>query len=269
MTNSNALKIDDLILKSRLFVGTAGYPNQQTMLDAIEASGSDFVTVSIRRTSLENYQDSPIEALASKYNILPNTAGCETAKDAILTAQLAREALETDWIKLEIIGCRKTLYPDVEGLLEASEVLVKQGFKILPYCTDDPIICQKLVDIGCKAVMPLGSPIGTGLGICNPYNIELICNTLNVACYLGRWYRHAERCNQSNGTWVLRRIIKHSYFKSRRPSVNGKSILSMPLKQDIWHKNQGVLSRNSMPRHHRLKWDLLEVNNVTKRNGHF
>ena len=184
MPNSNALKIDDLILNSRLFIGTAGYPNQQTMLDAIEASDSEFVTVSIRRTSLENYQDSPFDALAGKYNILPNTAGCETAKDAILTAQLARESLETDWIKLEIIGCRKTLYPDVEGLLEASEVLVKQGFKILPYCTDDPVVCQKLVDVGCKAVMPLGSPIGTGLGICNPYNIELICNTLNVPVIL-------------------------------------------------------------------------------------
>ena len=183
-SHTNSLQIDDLTLNSRLFVGTAGYPNQQTMLDAIEVSGSDFVTVSIRRTSLENYQDSPLESLAGKYNILPNTAGCETPKDAILTAQLAREALETDWIKLEIIGNRQTLYPDVEGLLEASEKLVKDGFKVLPYCTDDPIICQKLVDIGCKAVMPLGAPIGTGLGICNPYNIELICNTINVPVIL-------------------------------------------------------------------------------------
>lgn len=177
-------QIDDLILNSRLFVGTAMYPNQQTMLDSLEASGTDFVTVSMRRTSLANYQDSPLEVLNEKYKILPNTAGCETVKDAVLTAHLAREALNTSWIKLEIIGDRQTLYPDVEGLLDASEQLVKEGFKVLPYCTDDPIICQKLVDIGCKAVMPLGAPIGTGLGICNPYNIELIANKISVPVIL-------------------------------------------------------------------------------------
>ena len=176
-------KLGDLELSSRLLVGTAMFPNQQTMLNAIQASGSDFVTVSIRRTSLNKYQESPIDLLKD-YNILPNTAGCETVKDVILTAQLARESLETNWIKLELIACRQTLYPDVENLVQVAEELVKDNFKVLPYCTDDPIICQKLADVGCVGVMPLGAPIGTGLGICNPYNIELICKKSSVPVIL-------------------------------------------------------------------------------------
>ncbi len=175
--------LGDLHLNSRLLVGTAMYPNQQTMLDAIHASGADMVTVSIRRVSLQRYQNSPLEVLQDKI-ILPNTAGCETAKDAILTAELARESLDTPWIKLELIGNRHMLYPDVENLVDTAQILVKQGFSVLPYCTDDPLICQKLADVGCQAVMPLGAPIGTGLGICNPYNIELICNTVSVPVIL-------------------------------------------------------------------------------------
>lgn len=170
----DVLKIGGLQLGSRLFIGTAGYPNQQVMLDAIEASGAELVTVSIRRISLEGYAGSMVDLLKG-HTLLPNTAGCETVKDAVLTAQLAREALETDLIKLEIIGDRETLYPDIPGLLEAAETLVGDGFTVLPYCTDDPVVCQRLADIGCAAVMPLGAPIGTGQGICNPYNIELIC----------------------------------------------------------------------------------------------
>ena len=107
--------------------------------------------------------------------MLPNTSGCVTVKDAILTAQLAREAVETDWVKLELIGDRETLYPDVEQLVQAAEELVRDGFTVLPYCNDDPVTCRKLADVGCAAVMPLGSPIGSGMGICNPYNIEMIC----------------------------------------------------------------------------------------------
>ena len=183
MTQQDIFKLGDLRLNSRLLVGTAMYPNQQTMIDSINASGSEMVTVSIRRVSLAEYQDSPLELLQDKI-ILPNTAGCETAKDALLTAELARESLDTPWIKLELIGNRQTLYPDVENLVDTADKLVKKGFCVLPYCTDDPVICQKLADVGCKAVMPLGAPIGTGLGICNPYNIELICNTLQVPVIL-------------------------------------------------------------------------------------
>ncbi len=162
-------------LKSRLFAGTAGYPNQQVLLDALEASGAELVTVSIRRISLEGYAESLIDLLGDRYRILPNTSGCVTARDAILTAELAREALETNWVKLELIGDRETLYPDVEQLVHAADELVRKGFVVLPYCNEDPVACQKLADVGCAAVMPLGSLIGSGRGIANPAAIELIC----------------------------------------------------------------------------------------------
>lgn len=171
-------------LGSRLVIGSSGYPNQQVMMDAIAASGAEVVTVSIRRVSLEGYAESMVDLLGTDYAILPNTAGCATVKDAVLTAQLAREALETDWVKLELIGDRETLYPDVEQLVGAAEQLVADGFQVLPYCTDDPVVCRKLADVGCAAVMPLGSPIGTGIGIANPYNLELICNRSPVPVIL-------------------------------------------------------------------------------------
>ena len=169
---------------SRLFLGTAGYPNQQVMLDAHAAGRTEMVTVSIRRISLEGYAESMIDLLGGRVRLLPNTAGCATVRDAVLTAQLAREALETDWIKLELIGDRETLYPDVEQLLQAAEALVKDGFTVLPYCNEDPVTCQKLADIGCVAVMPLGAPIGSGMGICNPYNIALIAARSQVPVIL-------------------------------------------------------------------------------------
>ncbi|MGE4219003.1 MAG: thiazole synthase [Alphaproteobacteria bacterium] len=160
--------------RSRLLIGSATYPNQQVMLDAVRASGAEIVTVAIRRVSLEGGGETVLDLLGGDYHVLPNTAGCYTARDAVLTAQLAREALGTDWIKLEVIGDRDTLYPDVEHLLTAADELVRDGFIVLPYCTDDPITCRKLADLGCAAVMPLGSPIGSGMGILNPYNIEII-----------------------------------------------------------------------------------------------
>jgi thiazole synthase len=171
-------------LKSRLFVGTAGYPNQQVLLDSLAASGAELVTVSIRRVSLEGYAESLVDLLGDKYRILPNTAGCVTARDAILTAELAREALETNWLKLELIGDRETLYPDVEQLVHAADELVRKGFIVLPYCNEDPVACQKLADVGCAAVMPLGSLIGSGMGIANPTAIELICNRSPVPVVL-------------------------------------------------------------------------------------
>ncbi|MEE8189751.1 MAG: thiazole synthase [Kiloniellales bacterium] len=172
---TDAFNIADKTFGSRLFVGTAGYPNRQLMLDAIEASGAEVVTVSVRRISLEGYAESLVDLLGERFTLLPNTAGCATQRDAILTAQLAREALGTAWIKLELIGDRETLYPDVEQLVRTAEELIKDGFTVLPYCNDDPVTCRKLIDAGCAAVMPLGAPIGSGMGICNPYNIELIC----------------------------------------------------------------------------------------------
>jgi thiazole synthase len=181
---TDALIIAGERIASRLFIGTAGYPNQQAMLAAIEASGAEIVTMSIRRASMEGYAESLIDLLGDRFRVLPNTSGCVTVKDAVLTAQLAREAVETDWVKLELIGDRETLYPDVEQLVQAAEELVRDGFTVLPYCNDDPVTCRKLADVGCAAVMPLGSPIGSGMGICNPYNIEMICARSSVPVIL-------------------------------------------------------------------------------------
>ena len=171
---SGKLVIADKAFESRLFIGSARYPNQRVMLDAVAASGAEVVTVAIRRVSLHGGGESLYDLLGDRYTILPNTAGCYTARDAVLTAQLAREALETDWIKLEVIGDDETLFPDVEHLLKAAAELVDDGFTVLPYCNDDPVTCRKLEDLGCAAVMPLGAPIGSGMGIRNPYNIRII-----------------------------------------------------------------------------------------------
>lgn len=172
---TDTLTIAGRAFRSRLFLGTAGYPNRQVMLDALAASGAEMVTASIRRISLAGEEESLVDLVGKRAHFLPNTAGCQTAKDAILTAELAREALDTNWIKLEVIGDRELLYPDVEELVRATETLVGKGFVVLPYCNDDPITCRKLADVGAAAVMPLGSLIGSGLGISNPHLIELIC----------------------------------------------------------------------------------------------
>src|SRR3981081_4588098 len=171
---------DPLIVAGREFglrpsSGTSAYPTRKLMLDSINASGTEMVTASIRRISLAGEDESLVDVIPKHVHFLPNTAGCQTAKDAVLTAERAREALETNWVKLEVIGDRELLYPDTEELVRATETLVGKGFTVLPYCTDDPVVCRKLADIGAAAVMPLGAPIGSGLGICNPHLIELIC----------------------------------------------------------------------------------------------
>jgi thiazole synthase len=161
--------------KSRLIVGTSRYPDPQAMLDSIEASGAEMVTVAVRRVSLtDGSKEGLLSMLRGRWSILPNTAGCFTAREAVLTAQLAREALDTNWVKLEVIGDDETLFPDVTELLKAAEQLLADGFVVLPYCNDDPITCRKLADMGCAAVMPLGAPIGSGMGIRNPYNLRII-----------------------------------------------------------------------------------------------
>src|SRR5207237_2839904 len=156
-------------------------------------------TASIRRISLEGYSGSLIDLLGDKYRILPNTAGCVTARDAILTAELAREALDTNWVKLELIGDRELLYPDVEQLVHAADELVRKGFTVLPYCNEDPVSCQKLVDVGCAAVMPLGSLIGSGMGIANPTAIELICKRSPVPVVLDAGIGRASAAGEGRG----------------------------------------------------------------------
>jgi thiazole synthase len=177
----DALVIGDRTFSSRLIVGTSRYPNPQVMLDALEAIGTELVTVAIRRVNVEDpAPESHLDLIRNGgYEVLPNTAGCYTAREAVLVAQLAREALDTDLIKLEVIGDDETLMPDVEQLLDAAKTLVDDGFTVLAYANDDPITCRKLADLGCAAVMPLGSPIGSGMGIVNPYNLRIIRETID------------------------------------------------------------------------------------------
>jgi thiazole synthase len=176
------LRIGQRSFQSRLFVGTGKYANVEQTRLAIEASGAEVVTVALRRVDLkERGTGSMMElVLSGRFTVLPNTAGCYTADEAVRTLRLARELGIADIVKLEVIGDPKTLYPDNEQTLEAAKILVKEGFTVLPYCMDDPIICHKLQDLGCAAVMPLAAPIGSGLGIRNPYNLRIILEQANV-----------------------------------------------------------------------------------------
>lgn len=178
----DVLKIGSHSFESRLFVGTGKYKDLAETKAALDASGSQVVTVAVRRVDLAKPDDQALfEYLRErKFTLLPNTAGCYTAADAVRTCRLAREAGMTGFVKLEVLGDPKTLFPDVEQTLEAARILVKEGFTVLPYTNDDPITCKKLEDIGCAAVMPLGAPIGSGLGIRNPYNIEIILKQSSV-----------------------------------------------------------------------------------------
>ena len=161
---------------SRLIVGTGKYSSPPVMVKAHEASGADMVTVAVRRVNIsDRSKESLLDYIdTSKYFLLPNTAGCYTADDAIRTARLGREAGLSNWVKLEVIGDERTLFPDNEALLEATRALVREGFVVLPYTSDDPVVCRKLEDAGAAAVMPLGAPIGSGLGIQNLNNIRII-----------------------------------------------------------------------------------------------
>ena len=178
------LVIADRTFTSRLIIGTGGVRSVDALEQAIVASGAEMATVAMRRVSTEA-SGSIIDVIErTGCSVLPNTAGCFTAQDAVVTARLAREALETDWIKLEVIGDDKTLLPDPVELLDATETLVDDGFTVLAYTNDDPILARRLEDLGCAAIMPLGSPIGSGMGIRNAYNIRLIVEKASVPVIL-------------------------------------------------------------------------------------
>ena len=168
--------------KSRLWVGTGKYKDFEETKKVIEASGTDVVTVAVRRVNItDRKSENLLDYIDPKiYKILPNTAGCYTVEDALRYARLAREAGVSDLIKLEVIGDEKTLFPDTCGLLKATEILAKEGFIVLPYTNDDPVMAKKLADAGAAAIMPLGAPIGSGLGIRNPYNIKIILETVDL-----------------------------------------------------------------------------------------
>ena len=181
---ADPLTIAGTTMRSRLLLGTGGFPSLELMAEAIRASGSELVTVALRRVDPQA-RGSLIDVLADTgVRLLPNTAGCHTARDAVLTAKLAREAFATEWIKLEVIGDEDTLLPDAPELLRAAEELVDEGFIVLPYTTDDPVLARRLQDVGCAAVMPLGAPIGSGMGIRNPYNLALLRRAVSVPVVL-------------------------------------------------------------------------------------
>jgi thiazole synthase len=170
------------VFKSRLIVGTGKYRDFAETKAAVEASGAEIVTVAVRRVNITDAnKENLLDYIDPKrYQILPNTAGCYTVEDAVRTCRLAREAGVGDMVKLEVIGDDKTLFPDVIGTVEAAKILVKEGFKVLPYITDDPVTCLKLAEIGCAAVMPLAAPIGSGMGIRNPFNLRIILEQAKV-----------------------------------------------------------------------------------------
>ena len=167
---------------SRLIIGSGKYASFEQNLECAEASGAEMVTVALRRTKLDAPKGQGLLDFISpdRFTILPNTAGCYTVEDAIATAHMGRELLQTDLVKLEVIGDERTLFPDIVGTLEAAKILLGEGFTVLPYVSDDPVACQKLAALGCPAVMPLAAPIGSGLGIRNPANLRIILETVEV-----------------------------------------------------------------------------------------
>jgi thiazole synthase len=179
MSDTN-LVIGGKEFSSRLIVGTGKYASMDVMKQAHEASGAQIVTVALRRVSLPSGESILDHLDTTRYTLLPNTAGCYTADEAIRTCYLAREAGLGEMVKLEVIGDPRTLFPDVQGLLEATRTLAKEGFTVMPYTNDDPVMAKKLEDAGAAVVMPLGAPIGSGLGIRNPYNIKIILETVTV-----------------------------------------------------------------------------------------
>jgi len=176
MADTDLLTIAGKTFTSRLFVGTGKYSSPAVMVQAPEASGAEMITVAVRRVNIsDRSKESLLDFIdTSKFFILPNTAGCYTADEAIRTARLGREAGLSNWVKLEVIGDERTLFPDNEALIEATRVLVREGFVVLPYTSDDPVACRKLEDAGAAAIMPLGAPIGSGLGIQNVNNLRII-----------------------------------------------------------------------------------------------
>ncbi|ANH38477.1 Thiazole synthase [Nocardioides dokdonensis FR1436] len=183
-TGTGALRVAGEELSSRLLLGTGGLPGLSLLPAVLEAARPGLVTVSVRRTSTTGAGGLLDLLRRSEVRLLPNTAGCTSAREAVLTARLAREALDTSWVKLEVIGDETTLMPDVVELLDAAATLVRDGFTVLPYTTADPVLARRLEDVGCAAVMPLGAPIGSGLGILDPYAVEAVVAAVGVPVVL-------------------------------------------------------------------------------------
>ena len=215
----DALRIADRTFDSRLIMGTGGAENLAVLEEALLASGSELTTVAMRR--VDAVGRTGVLDLLQRLDIspLPNTAGCRTASEAVLTAQLAREALGTDWVKLEVVADERTLLPDAVELVDAAEQLVDDGFVVLPYTNDDPALAGRLQDAGCAAVMPLGSPIGTGLGIANPHNIEMIVSAARIPVILDAGIGTASDAALAMELGCAAVLLATAVTRARRPAL--------------------------------------------------
>ena len=211
--------------RSRLIVGTGKYKSFQETSRALEASGAEMVTLAVRRVNLDRSKESLLDYIdAKKYFLLPNTAGCYTADEAIRAARLGREVGLSDWVKLEVIGDQATLYPDVQAPLEATRVLVKEGFTVLPYTSDDIVFAKRLIDAGAATIMPLGAPIGSGMGIQNQAHIRILREMITrraVDCRCGS--RYGLGCGDRDGTRSRRRAHEHRHRQRAGPGTHGRS----------------------------------------------
>ena len=215
----DALRIADRTFDSRLIMGTGGAENLAVLEEALLASGSELTTVAMRR--VDAVGRTGVLDLLQRLDIspLPNTAGCRTASEAVLTAQLAREALGTDWVKLEVVADERTLLPDAVELVDAAEQLVDDGFVVLTYTNDDPALAGRLQDAGCAAVMPLGSPIGTGLGIANPHNIEMIVSAARIPVILDAGIGTASDAALAMELGCAAVLLATAVTRARRPAL--------------------------------------------------
>jgi thiazole synthase len=221
---ADALRIAGETLPSRLVLGTGGAASLQVLDEAVRSSGTGMVTVALRRVGPAS-QGSLLQVLgAAGVRVLPNTAGCMTAREAVLTARLAREAFGTSWVKLEVVGDERTLLPDPVELLDAAEQLVGDGFVVLPYTSDDPVLAARLESAGCAAVMPLGAPIGSGLGIRNPHNIELLCEAVSVPVVLDAGIGTASEAAQAMELGCDGVLVASAVTRARHPALMAEAM---------------------------------------------
>lgn len=235
------LTIADRTYTSHLILGT-GFPTLDLLETAISATGAELVTVALRRVDVAG-RTGLVEVLdRAGVHVLPNTAGCLTARDAVLTAKLAREAFQTDWVKLEVIGDERTLLPDAPELLLAAEQLVDAGFTVLPYTSDDPVLARRLEDAGCAAVMPLGSPIGSGMGIRNPYNLALIVEQAGVPVILDAGVGTASDAAQAMELGCDGVMAASAIAKAEDPIAMGRAI-ALAVEAGLLARNAGRIPR--------------------------
>lgn len=250
-------------IRSRLLIGSALYPSPSIMTESIVASGADIVTVSLRRQQSAQAGDDFWQLIKNTgLKVLPNTAGCHSVKEAVTLAQMCREVFATDWIKLELIGDEYNLQPDPFALLEATKILLDEDFKVLPYCTDDLVLCQRLADLGCEVLMPWGAPIGTGKGLLNPYNLRMIrerlpSHTLIVDAGLGLPSHACQALELGYDAVLLNSAIagagcpvtmshafrsaveagRHSYLAKAMPEKDVASPSTPTMGMPFWHQN--------------------------------